>query len=282
MHSVNSYAKEPSTMYVYTDNAVRYNEMVDTFAPLLSAHGYKLERDDAAQTISWTFEKRGEKSRCDEIITTVSRKLPGMLLICYYTDDNCEDAFCVVEQCRALDGEYEWEELHFFLRYLADGASEEYRHLFTVSQAVADPDECVKAILDYVRSGKKIHNYLVKSAFLYDISYMRFLHSEDKEWLLAMDDCITDSIVLACMYHSWSTWEEPYIDTESAETIFIERYGILDTPLFKSNEGEAEALFEKVCEAAIRYNNIEEVVWILSNFTPLDYTRLSDENASEL
>ena len=271
-----------STMYVYTDNAARYTEMVDTFAPLLSAYGYKLERDDAGQTISWAFDKRGEKSRCDEIITAVSRKLLGMLLVCYYTDDNCEDAFSVVEQCRALDGEYEWEAPETFLYYLADGASEEYSHLFTVSQAVADPDECVKTIFGCLRTGKKIHNYLVKSAFLYNISYMRFLQCEDKAWLIAMDDCITDCIVLACMYHSWSTWEEPYTDPESGETVSIERYGIIETPQFKSDEGEAEALFEKVCKEAIRYNIIEEVVWILSNFTPLDTTCLSDKNADDL
>jgi hypothetical protein len=85
------------------------------------------------------------------------------------------------------------------------------------------------------------------------------------------------------MYHSWRAWEEPYTDPDSGETVSIERYELLDTPLFKSNEGEAEALFGKVCKAGNHLlNNIADVVWILSDFTPLDYTRLLVENADNL
>ena len=276
---------EPCTMYVYTDNAAKYNEMAETFAPLLAAHGYKLERKDAEQTIRWTFDKLNGKSVCDEIITAASKQLQGMLLVCYYTDDNCEDAFCIVEQCRALNGEYEWEELDEFLFYLADEASAKHNELpFTVSQAVAAPDECVKKIFDSVHSGnKKISDYLIRKALLHDISYMRFLHSGDKGWLLAMDSCITDCIVLAGMYHSWRSWEEPYTDPDSGETVYIERYELLDTPLFESNEGEAEALFGKVRKDGHHLpNHITDIVWILSNFTPLDYTRLLVENADDL
>ena len=276
---------EPSTMYVYTDNTAKYNEMVETFAPLLAARGYEFERKDAEQTICWTFDLLNGKSECDEIITAASCQLTGMLLVCYYTNDNCEDALCIVEQCRALNGEYEWEELDEFLFYLADEASDKHNELpFTVSQAIAAPDECVKMIFDSVRTGNKnISEYLIRKALLHNISYMRFLHSGDKERLLAMDKCTTDSIVLAGMYHSWRAWEEPYTDPDSGETVSIERYELLDTPLFKSNEGEAEALFGKVCKAGNHLlNNIADVVWILSDFTPLDYTRLLVENADEL
>ena len=276
---------EPSTMYVYTDNTAKYNEMVETFAPLLATRGYEFERKDAEQTICWTFDLLNGKSECDEIITAASCQLTGMLLVCYYTNDNCEDALCIVEQCRALNGEYEWEELDEFLFYLADEASDKHNELpFTVSQAIAAPDECVKMIFDSVRTGNKnISEYLIRKALLHNISYMRFLHSGDKERLLAMDKCTTDSIVLAGMYHSWRAWEEPYTDPDSGETVSIERYELLDTPLFKSNEGEAEALFGKVCKAGNHLlNNIADVVWILSDFTPLDYTRLLVENADEL
>ena len=276
---------EPSTMYVYTDNTAKYNEMVETFAPLLAARGYEFERKDAEQTICWAFDLLNGKSECDEIITAASNQLPSMLLVCYYTNDNCEEGFCIVEQCRALNGEYEWEELDEFLFYLADEASDKHNELpFTVSQAVASPDECVKKIFDSVHSGnKKISEYLISKALLHKISYMRFLHSDDKEWLLAMDRCTTDSIVLAGMYHSWRAWEDSYTDPDSGETVSIERYEFLNTPLFESNEGEAEALFEKVCKAGNDLlNNIADVVWILSDSTPLDYTRLLVENADNL
>ena len=276
---------EPSTMYVYTDNTAKYNEMVETFAPLLAARGYEFERKDAEQTISWAFDLLNGKSECDEIITAASNQLPGMLLVCYYTNDNCEDAFCIVEQCRALNGEYEWEELDEFLFCLADEASDKHNELpFTVSQAVAAPDECVKKIFDSVHSGnKKINEYLIRKALLHNISYMRFLHSDDKEWLLAMDSCTTDSIVLAGMYHSWRAWEDSYTDPDSGETVSIGRYELLDTPLFKSNDGETETLLGKVCKAGNHLlNNITDVVWILSNLTPLDYTRMLVENADNL
>lgn len=276
---------EPSTMYVYTDNTAKYNEMVETFAPLLAARGYEFERKDAEQTIRWTFDLLNGKSECDEIITAASCQLPGMLLVCYYTNDNCEVALCIVEQCRALNGEYEWEELDEFLFYLADEASDKHNELpFTVSQAIAGPDECVKMIFDSVRTGNKnISEYLIRKALLHNISYMRFLHLGDKEWLLAMDSCTTDSIVLAGMYHSWRAWEDSYTDPDSGETVSIERYELLNTPLFESNDGETETLFGRVCKAGNHLlNNITDVVWILSNFTPLDYTRLLVENADNL
>jgi hypothetical protein len=52
--------------------------------------------------------------------------------------------------------------------------------------------------------------------------------------------------------------------------------------LFESHEGEAEALLEKVRTARGMCRKIKDIVWTLSTYTPLNYTRLLVENADNL
>ena len=125
-------------------------------------------------------------------------------------------------------------------------------------------------------------NYSVKDIIFQEQKFLHLLQPEDKQWLLDLDRTEANCIVLAGMYHSWHTWEDSFTDSDTGETVTVERHEILTTPLFESHEGEAEALLEKVCNDSDTCREIKDIVWTLSTYTPLNYTRLLVDNVENL
>ena len=138
-------------------------------------------------------------------------------------------------------------------------------------------------MLEEIRKGKlqDLKNW-VKDIIFQEQKFVHLLQPEDKQWLLDLDRTEADCIVLAGMYRSWRTWEESFTDEDTGETVTVERHELLTTPLFESHEGEAEALLEKVCKDRDTRYNIKDIVWTLSTYTPLNYTRLLVDNIENL
>ena len=276
----------PLKVTLHTNDAEDFNQLLACAEPLLTAQGINAEVNTATQEITWGYSEENESQVCDALIAKMSEQIPDIQVVCMKHDvDNHE--FSGLQYCIMGKGEGEWKKITgatFDIAYAIWFASLDSALGVTVYDAFTNPEKCVKAVLEEIRKsdsqGDNILKYSVMDIMLQGFDHL--LQPEDKQWLLDLDRSEADCIVLAGMYRSWRTWEESFTDEDTGETVTIERHEILTTPLFESHEGEAEALLEKVCKDRGTRYNIKDIVWTLSTYTPLNYTRLLVDNVENL
>lgn len=275
----------PLVVTLHTNDSEDFNKLWACAEPLLTAQGINAEVDTATQEITWGYSEENEAQVCDALIAKMSEQMPDIQVVCMKHDvDNHE--FSGLQYCIVGKGEGEWKKITgatFDIAYAIWFASLDSALGGTVYDAFTNPEKCVKAVLEEIRKsdsqGDNILKYSVMDIMLQGFDHL--LQPEDKQWLLDLDRSEADCIVLAGMYHSWRTWEESFTDEDTGETVTVERYEILTTPLFESHEGEAEALLEKVCKARDTRHKIKDIVWTLRT-TPLNYTPLLVDNVENL
>lgn len=270
----------PLKVSLHTDDAKDFNQLLACAEPLLTAQGINADVNTATKEITWGYSEENESQVCDALIAKMSEQIPDIQVVCMKHDVDSPE-FSGLQYCIVGKGEGEWKEITgvtFDIAYAI--CCPESALELTVYDAFTDPARCVKAMLEEIRKGKLqgLKNW-VKDIIFQEFDHL--LQPEDKKWLLDLDCTEADCIVLAGMYRSWRTWEESFTDEDTGETVTVERHEILDTPLFESHEGEAEALLEKVCKASDTRRKIKDIVWTLRT-TPLNYTRLLVDNVEYL
>ncbi len=278
----------PLKVSLHTDDADNFDQLVACAMPLLTTQDIKAEVNDNTHEITWEYSEENEAQVCDEIVAKVGELMPEVKVVCMkHDEDNPE--FGGLQYCIMGKGEGEWKKITgatFDIAYAIWYASLDSALGLTVYDAFTNPDKCVKTALEVIRKGNpqgdNILKYSVKDIMFQVNKFCHLLQPEDKQWLLDLDSTEADCIVLAGMYRSWRTWEESFTDEDTGETVTVERHEILTTPLFESHEGEAEALLEKVRTARGMCRKIKDIVWTLSTYTPLNYTRLLVDNVERL
>ena len=278
----------PLKVTLHTNDAEDFNQLWACAEPLLTAQGINAEVNTATQEITWGYSEENESQVCDALIAKMSEQMPDIQVVCMKHDvDNHE--FSGLQYCIVGKGEGEWKKITgatFNIAYAIWYAGLDSALELTVYDAFTDPTRCVKVVLEMIRKGNSqgdnILNYSVMDIIFQELKFLHLLQPEDKQWLLDLDSTEADCIVLAGMYRSWRTWEESFTDEDTGETVTVERHELLATPLFESHEGEAEALLEKVCKARDTRHKIKDIVWILSTYTPLNYTPLLVDNIENL
>lgn len=278
----------PLKVTLHTNDAKDFNQLLACAEPLLTAQGIKADVNTATQEITWGYSEENESQVCDALIAKMSEQMPDIQVVCMKHDvDN--PVFSGLQYCIVGKGEGEWKEITgatFDIAFAIWYAGSEAALGLTVYDAFTDPARCVKAVLEVIRKsdpqGDNNLNHSVKDIMFQVYDFWHLLQPEDKQWLLDLDCTEADCIVLAGMYRSWRTWEESFTDEDTGETVTVERHELLTTPLFESHEGEAEALLEKVCKDRDTHFNIKDIVWTLSTYTPLNYTRLLVDNIENL
>ena len=275
----------PLKVTLHTNDAEDFNQLLACAEPLLTAQGINAEVNTATQEITWGYSEENESQVCDALIAKMSEQIPDIQVVCMKHDVDCPE-FCGLQYCIMGKGEGEWKEITgvtFDIAYAIWYAGLDSALGLTVYDAFTDPVRCVKVVLEEIRKGKLqgLKNW-VKNIIFQEQKFLHLLRPEDKQWLLDLDRAEADCIVLAGMYRSWRTWEESFTDEDTGETVTVERHELLTTPLFESHEGEAEALLEKVCKDRDTHYNIKDIVWTLSTYTPLNYTRLLVDNIENL
>ena len=278
----------PLKVTLHTNDAEDFNQLWACAEPLLTAQGINAEVNTATQEITWGYSEENESQVCDALIAKMSEQMPDIQVVCMKHDvDNHE--FSGLQYCIVGKGEGEWKKITgatFNIAYAIWYAGLDSALELTVYDAFTDPTRCVKVVLEMLRKGNSqgdnILNYSVMDIIFQELKFLHLLQPEDKQWLLDLDSTEADCIVLAGMYRSWRTWEESFTDEDTGETVTVERHELLATPLFESHEGEAEALLEKVCKARDTRHKIKDIVWILSTYTPLNYTPLLVDNIENL
>ena len=278
----------PLKVSLHTNDAKDFNKLLACAEPLLAAQGINADVDTATQEITWGYSEENESQVCDALIAKMSKQMPDIQVVCMKHDVDSPE-FSGLQYCIMGKGEGEWKEITgatFDIAYAILYAGPEAALGLTVYDAFTNPEKCVKALLEAVRKsdpqGDNIPNYSVKDIIFQEQKFLHLLQPEDKQWLLDLDRTEADCIVLAGMYHSWHTWEDSFTDEDTGETVTVERHELLATPLFESHEGEAEALFEKVCKARDTRRKIKDIVSTLGFHTPLNYTRLLVDNVENL
>ena len=273
----------PLKVSLHTDDAKNFNQLLACAEPLLTAQGINADVNTATKEITWGYSKKNESQVCDALIAKMSEQMPDIQVVCMKHDVDSPE-FGGLQYCIMGKGEGEWKEITGATFDIAYAICSPLSALeLIVYDAFTDPARCVKEMLEEIRKGKlqDLKNW-VKDIILQEQKFVHLLQPEDKQWLLDLDRTEVDCIVLAGMYRSWRTWEESFTDEDTGETVTVERHEILTTPLFESHEGEAEALLEKVCKASDTRYNIKDIVWTLSTYTPLNYTRLLVDNVENL
>ena len=278
----------PLKVSLYTDDADDFDQLVACAMPLLTTQDIKAEVNDNTHEITWEYSEENEAQVCDEIVAKVGELMPEVKVVCMKHDVDSPE-FGGLQYCIMGKGEGKWKEITgvtFDIAYAIWYASLDSALGLTVYDAFTNPDKCVKTALEVIRKGNpqgdNILKYSVKDIMFQVNKFCHLLQPEDKQWLLDLDRTEADCIVLAGMYRSWRTWEESFTDEDTGETVTVERHEILTTPLFESHEGEAEALLEKVRTARGMCRKIKDIVWTLSTYTPLNYTRLLVDNVERL
>ena len=278
----------PLKVTLHTNDSEDFNKLWACAEPLLTAQGINAEVNTATQEITWGYSEENEAQVCDALIAKMSEQMPNMQVVCMKHDVDSPE-FSGLQYCIMGKGEGEWKKITgatFDIAYAIWYASLDSALGLTVYDAFTNPEKCVKAVLEVIRKGNSqgdnILNYSVKDIMFQEEKFLHLLQPEDKKWLLDLDNIEADCIVLAGMYHSWRTWEESFTDEDTGETLTVERHELLNTPLFESHEGEAEALLEKVCTARDTRRKIKDIVRTLSFHTPLNYTRLLVDNVENL
>lgn len=278
----------PLKVTLHTNDAEDFNQLWACAEPLLTAQGINAEVNTATQEITWGYSKDNEAQVCDALVAKVDEQISGVKAVCMKHDVDSPE-FGGLQYCIIGAGEGEWKDITgatFDIAYDIWYAGPESALGLTVYDAFTDPKRCVKVMLEVIRKGKlqgdDYLNYSVKDIIFQEQKYLYLLQPEDKQWLLDLDRTEANCIVLAGMYHSWHTWEESFTDSDTGETVTVERHEILTTPLFESHEGEAEALLEKVCNDNDTLCKIKDIVWTLSTYTPLNYTHLLVDNIENL
>lgn len=273
----------PLKVTLHTNDAKDFNQLLACAEPLLAAQGINAEVNTATQEITWGYSEENESQVCDALIAKMSEQIPDIQVVCMKHNVDSPE-FSGLQYCIVGKGEGEWKEITgatFDIAYaicFPESALE-----LTVYDAFTDPARCVKAMLEEIRKGKlQDLKYWVKDIIFQEQKFVHLLQPEDKQWLLDLDRTEVDCFVLAGMYRSWRTWEESFTDEDTGETVTVERHELLTTPLFESHEGEAEVLLEKVCKDRDTRYNIKDIVWTLSTYTPLNYTRLLVDNVENL
>ncbi|MBQ2289239.1 MAG: hypothetical protein II249_01050, partial [Bacteroidaceae bacterium] len=273
----------PLKVTLYTNDAEDFNQLLACAEPLLAAQGINAEVNTATQEITWGYSKKNESQVCDALIAKMSEQMPDIQVVGMKHDVDSPE-FGGLQYCIMGKGEGEWKEITGATFDIAYAICSPLSALeLTVYDAFTDPARCVKAMLEEIRKGKlQDLEYWVKDIIFQEQKFVHLLQPEDKQWLLDLDRTEVDCFVLAGMYRSWRTWEESFTDEDTGETVTVERHELLTTPLFESHEGEAEALLEKVCKDRDTHYNIKDIVWTLSTYTPLNYTRLLVDNIENL
>ena len=278
----------PLKVSLHTNDAKDFNKLLACAEPLLAAQGINADVYTATQEITWGYSEENESQVCDALIAKMSEQMPDIQVVCMKHDVDSPE-FSGLQYCIMGKGEGEWKEITgatFDIAYAILYAGPEAALGLTVYDAFTNPERCVKAMLEAVRKGDSqgddYLNYSVKDIIFQEQKFLHLLQPEDKQWLLDLDRTEANCIVLAGMYHSWHTWEDSFTDSDTGETVTVERHEILTTPLFESHEGEAEALLEKVCNDSDTCREIKDIVWTLSTYTPLNYTRLLVDNVENL
>ena len=278
----------PLKVTLHTNDAKDFNQLLACAEPLPTAQGINAEVNTATQEITWGYSEENEAQVCDALIAKMSEQTPDIQVVCMKHDVD-SPGFSGLQYCIMGKGEGEWKKITgatFDIAYAIWYAGPESALGLTVYDAFTNPEKCVKAMLEVIRKGKlqgdDYLNYWVKDIIFQEQRFVHLLQPEDKQWLLDLDRTEADCIVLAGMYRSWRTWEESFTDEDTGETVTVERHELLATPLFESHEGEAEALFEKVCKDSDTPRKIKDIVWTLSTHTPLNYTRLLVDNIENL
>ena len=278
----------PLKVSLHTNDAKDFNKLLACAEPLLAAQGINADVDTATQEITWGYSEENESQVCDALIAKMSEQMPDIQVVCMKHNVDSPE-FSGLQYCIMGKGEGEWKEITgatFDIAYAILYAGPEAALGLIVYDAFTNPERCVKAMLEAVRKGDSqgddYLNYSVKDIIFQEQKFLHLLQPEDKQWLLDLDRTEANCIVLAGMYHSWHTWEDSFTDSDTGETVTVERHEILTTPLFESHEGEAEALLEKVCNDSDTCREIKDIVWTLSTFTPLNYTRLLVDNVENL
>lgn len=166
----------------------------------------------------------------------------------------------------------------YFLECIHEADGEELSKLGL--NVLENPEQCVKVLLEQMRSGNDEFKFVLIHLLFHGYG-LHLLQAEDKQWLLDDDWVECKAIVLIGMYKSWHTWEEPFTDEETGETVVITRNEILSTPLFASTEDEAKALFEQICQRREQVGS-EELVHCVRWYTPFDYTLIIRNEYEEL
>ena len=166
----------------------------------------------------------------------------------------------------------------YFLESIHEADGEELSKLGL--NVLENPEQCVKVLLEQMRSGNDEFKFVLIRLLFHGYG-LHLLQAEDKQWLLDDDWVESKAIVLKGMYKSWHTWEEPFTDEETDETVVITRNEILSTPLFASTEDEAKALFEQICQQSTPVDS-EELVHCVRWHTPFDYTLIIRNEYEEL
>ena len=278
----------PLKVSLHTNDAKDFNKLLACAEPLLAAQGINADVDTATQEITWGYSEENESQVCDALIAKMSKQMPDIQVVCMKHDVDSPE-FSGLQYCIMGKGEGEWKEITgatFDIAYAILYAGPEAALGLTVYDAFTNPERCVKAMLEAVRKGDSqgddYLNYSVKDIIFQEQEFLHLLQPEDKQWLLDLDRTEANCIVLAGMYHSWHTWEDSFTDSDTGETVTVERHELLATPLFESHEGEAEALLEKVCNDSDTCRKIKDIVWTLRFHTPLNYTRLLVDNVENL
>ena len=278
----------PLKVSLHTNDAKDFNKLLACAEPLLAAQGINADVYTATQEITWGYSEENESQVCDALIAKMSEQMPDIQVVCMKHDVDSPE-FSGLQYCIMGKDEGEWKEITgatFDIAYAILYAGPEAALGLTVYDAFTNPERCVKAMLEAVRKGDSqgddYLNYSVKDIIFQEQKFLHLLQPEDKQWLLDLDRTEANCIVLAGMYHSWHTWEDSFTDSDTGETVTVERHEILTTPLFESHEGEAEALLEKVCNDSDTCREIKDIVWTLSTYTPLNYTRLLVDNVENL
>ena len=278
----------PLKVTLHTNDAKDFNQLLACAEPLLTAQGINADVNTTAQEITWGYSEENEVQVCNAIVAKMGEQMSDIQVVCMKHDVDCHE-FGGLQYCIVGKGEGEWEKITgatFDIAYAIWYAGLDSALGLTVYDAFTNPEKCVKTALEVIRKsdpqGDNILNYSVKDIMFQENKFCHLLQPEDKQWLLDLDSTEADCIVLAGMYRSWRTWEESFTDEDTGETVTVERHEILTTPLFESHEGEAEALLEKVRTARGMCRKIKDIVWTLSTYTPLNYTRLLVDNIENL
>ena len=277
----------PLKVTLHTNDADDFDQLVACAEPLLAAQGINADVDTATQEITWGYSEENESQVCDALIAKMSEQMPDIQVVCMKHDVDSPE-FGGLQYCIMGKGEGEWKEITgvtFDIAYAIWYAGPDSALGLTVYDAFTNPEKCVKAMLEEIRKGDSESDdfkYSLMPVLFQDQWLYNLLQPEDKQWLLDLDRTEADCIVLVGMYSNWRTWEESFTDEDTGETVTVERNEILTTPLFESNEGEAEALLEKVCTARGMRRKIKDIVRKLSSYTPLNYTRLLVDNVEYL
>ena len=166
----------------------------------------------------------------------------------------------------------------YFLEFIHEGDGEELSKLGL--NVLENPEQCVKVLLEQMRSGNDEFKFVLIQLLFHGYG-LHLLQAEDKQWLLDDDWVECKAIVLIGMYKSWHTWEEPFTDEDTGETVVITRNEILSTPLFASTEDEAKVLFEQICQQSTPVDS-EELVHCVRWHTSFDYTLIIRNEYEEL